>query len=101
MSRLLSEKIQREVLRLKDTTSNRAIGRMLGISRLTVAEIIKRNCIKYYTKKPTEETIDDLVYTTSGEMGRCPICGAKAILPCRECIIGEWKKKHTMKANQS
>jgi hypothetical protein len=101
MSRLLGEKIQREVLRLKGTKSNRAIGRILGIARGTVIEIIKRGYVKSSAGNQHTETIDDLVYTTSGEMGRCPTCGAKAILPCWECIIREWKKKHTMKANQS
>jgi hypothetical protein len=81
-----------EKLLAEGKLSQRRISALTGVSRAVVSQIALGARPDYVNRR--EQTDDSLQPT--GEIERCPSCGAKVYMPCRLCYVRDRADQETL-----
>ena len=94
---LAPEKVEQTRQMLCETSlSQRAIAKLLGVSRATVSAIASGRRPDYEARRQARVVIDESL----GPVVRCPECGGRVHAPCRLCLVRKLKAQeaHTARA---
>ena len=87
----ITDYMRKQVVQLnKDGARQLEIAKILGISRTSIAKILKQNCFpeRYPVKKKTkDERLNFPKILVKPEYHRCPFCGGLVKMPCFACQL--------------